>query len=362
MYLAFSGFELLTLYFSDEERTFESALKVIARIGIAVLFLVVAIRLYRPDSRTAQYVWESGDHLAPVAEVRGVDVIGLLVIIAVFASSVAVVVFVFEHEALIISLAIFAVLITAALAITLSRTRVMIQSDSILVGQPTSLVGAPVGPMMLRLPFDKVQSVKQRGRVLRVVLTDRIGPASPRTLRYLILGDPRPIAAAVQVIGVMKGKDFSIDGVEIDPEILGSVKDSLQKQEIDRAQGAGSGYAYDERPIEPKESQYPVIVSGLLLAAGMSTLASAFILLLISEGFVDVYGVHFAGLECCVILEFIFAFLIMAGSLMAFRQKRYSLVRASAILAIISVGLLVSVITGIIALYLLAKSKDEFEN
>lgn len=362
IYFALAGFELLTSYFSDEERTFESAFTIILRIGFAVLLLVTAIRLSRPDSRTAQYVWESGDHLAPVAEARGVDIIGLLVIATVFVSSVAIAVFVLEHEALLLSLAILAVLITTALAIALSRTRVMMQGDSILVGQPTSLVGASVGPMMFRLPFDKIQSVKLRGRVLRVVLTDRIGKASPRTFRYLILGDPKPIAAAVQAIGVMRGKDFSIDGVEVDPKLLGQIKDSLQKQELDRSQGAVPGWAPDERPVLPKESQYPVIVSVLLLAAGLSTLFTAFILLLISEGIVDLYGVHIAGLECCVILEFIFAILIMAGALMAFRQKRYGLVRASAIIAIISVGLLVSVITGVVALYLLAKSKDQFES
>jgi len=348
--LAFAVVNLLLSYKSGEGF---SAIAVIPALFAAILIAAVFLDRRR-GSKRAQYIWESGDPLAPVAEARGTSFSVLLVIplatiiVAILGAQL------FGDMPLLVFVAV-GLLLSTAFVIAIVRTRVMIQRDSILVGIPSS-------PMMLRLPFDKMSSIRLRGRVLKVVMTESINPFSSREFRYLILGSPKPLAAAIQTVGVIHGVDSSVENVEVDPELLKSCMSSIRNQEDEAPRGYGDRIAASNEPLESKTSLHPGIISHLLMFAGVSTLLFAFVLTIVNDAIVDSVGRHVVQLECCIMLEFIFGFLILAGALMAHRRRRYGLVRASAILAIISIGGFVSIILGIISFVLLKKSADEFED
>jgi len=347
------GFAVVDLLLSYESGEGFSARAVIPALFAAILIAAVFFDRRR-GSKRAQYVWESGDSLAPIAEVRGASISWLLVI--PMASIIAAIIGaqLFGDMPLLVFAAV-GLLLSAVLVIAIIRTRVMIQRDSILVGIPSS-------PVMLRLPFDKVRSIRLRGRVLKVVMTESINPFSSKEFRYLILGSPRPLAAAIQTVGVVHGVDSSVENVEVDPELLKSSMSSIRDQEEEALFGHGDRIVARTEPSESKSSLYPGIISHLLMVAGVSTLVFAFVLTIMNDAIIDSVGRHVVQLECCIVLEFIFGFLILVGALMAHRRRRYGLVRMSAILAIISIGGFISTILGIISLVLLAKSADEFED
>jgi len=347
------GFAVVDLLLSYESGEGFSARAVIPVLFAAILIAAVFLDRRR-GSKRAQYVWESGDSLAPIVEARGANISGLLVIPLASISVVIIGAQLFGDVPLLVFVAV-GLLLSTAFAIAIIRTRVMIQRDSILVGIPSS-------PVMLRLPFDKMRSIRLRGRVLKVVMTESINPFSSKELRYLIIGSPRPLAAAIQTVGVVHGVDSSVENVEVDPELLKSSMRSIRDQEEEALLGHGERTVARIEPSESKTSLYPGIISHLLMFAGVSTLVTAFVLTILNDAIIESVGRHVVQLECCIVLEFIFGLLILAGALMAHRRRRYGLVRMSAILAIISIGGFISTILGIISFVLLTKSADEFED
>ena len=103
-------------------------------------------------------------------------------------------------------------------------------------------------------------------------------------------------------------------------------------------------------------------MSGLLVLAGAGAIITAFILAVIAGKIAEAYGTHVHPLECCVMLEILFGVIIFAGAFMVRRRKRYGFVRASAVIAVISIGGLLSTVLGIISLVLLAKCAEEFSD
>lgn len=319
---------------------------------LGLLSLLAPFLLSRRGSRTAQFIWQRGDGLAPLATSRGVNVLAILAIPFVMCSVILIEVLFLDEIPIEIPIVVGA-LISAALMVGFVRSKMLIQSDSILQGIPSA-------PMMGRLPLNMVQSIRLRGRVMRIVLKERINPLSSRTQRILILGDPRPVAAAIQAIGIVRGYDFSIENVELDPTLLSSFTTSLRKEEGGLSRVDGGRYIIGGRTPLLERTSYADIVSMLLAFAGVITLLFGMVLLAINKSILDEYGQHVLCLEGCIILEFLFGVLMLLGALMARRRRRISLVRASAVFAIISVGGFVSIVLGIVSLFMLRKCADEF--
>jgi hypothetical protein len=321
---------------------------------VGLMFFLIAFTTRRRGSRTAQYIWQKGDRLAPLAESRGTSAVTVFAIPFAMCISVIVGILFFDDAPLLFYIAVGAML-SVALSVGLFRSKIMVQSDSILLGIPS-------GPIMGRLPLDKVHSIRQRGRLLRVVLKEKANPLSSRTQRILILGSPKPIATAIHATGIVRGYDFSVENVELDPALLKSFMTMLQTEDDGLMRGADGGYVADYGALSPVSSSYPEIVSALLAIAGIFALLFSFGLLTVDRIISDEYGRHIVYIECCMILEIVFAVLIFVGAVMARRRKRYGFVRTSAILAIISFGGFVSTVLGIVSLFLLWKCADEFED
>lgn len=342
-------FDFLSSFLSDGDLSIMSILLILP--GVLFLFTFVFIR--KQASKMAQYIWQRGDVLAPMAESRGMNISGLLVIPFVMIVSIMMRTLFHSDDQILIALAV-GLLISIVLFLSLIRSKLMIQSDSILVGIPSGL-------MMLRLPFKKIHSVRLRGRLLKVIMTERISPLTSKTSRYLILGDPRPVATAIQAIGMTRGMDINVENAEIDAELLKSCMKVIQHKNDDMRHVFDDGHVIATRLLVPKRSTYPEFISILLLIAGISALVTGFVLSFIDRMVAEDIGRHLIYIECCAILEFLFGAIIIAGALMARRRKKFGLVKVSAIIAIISFGGFVSTILGIISLVLLIKSADEFE-
>lgn len=324
----------------------------ILMIALGLGLVGVAFFSGKRGSKMADYTWQSGDRLAPIAVSRGTSMVGLCTAPFIMIVLVLLGLLFFDDVTQLVFIA-SGLLVFAALSVGLLRSKVMIQTNSILVGIPSS-------QMMLRLPFDKTRSIRLRGRMLRIVLAEKMSPISSTTFRYVILGDPKPIAAAIQAIGPTHGMVMTIENVELDPGLLKAYIKAIPNKGEVMPKGEG-GYVIDEKLLSPQRSSYPEIVSGLLFFAGISAIGSALVLVAMSEAVSDAIGRHITILECCALLEFLFGVLIIAGAVMARRRKRYKLVRTSAILATINIGGLISVVLGIVSLILLMKSADEFE-
>jgi len=347
--LALGLMDLLVSYASGEGTPIMAIFMIASGLGLVFVVFFGGKRA----SKMANYMWQSGDRLAPIAVSRGVNMSGLYFVPLIIVIPVLLGPLIFNDVPQLVFIAP-GLLVSTALLVGLLRSKVMIQNNSILVGVPSA-------PMMLRLPFDKTRSIRLRGRVLRVVLTEKMSPVSPTTFRYVILGDPKPIAAAIQAIGPIHEMVTTIENVELDPELLKAYIKAIPNKDEGMLDGQGR-YVIDEKLLTPERSSYPEIVSGLLFFAGISAIGSAFVLVFLSGAVSDTIGRPLAILECCALLEFLFGVLIIAGAVMARKRKRYKLVRTSAILATINIGGLISVVLGIVSLILLTKSADEFED
>lgn len=306
---------------------------------------VVYLQTRRRDSRMAQFIWQRGDGLAPLAESRGANATALFAI--PFAIFLAVIVQVLVFDIPILIMIVVGSLLSILIVASLARSRVTVQSDSVLLGIPS-------GPMMGRLPLDKMLSIRLRGRFLRVVLKEKANPLSSRTQRIVILGDPTPIATVIQAIGVSRGYDFSIEDIEVDTELLKSTMEAMQEKE------EGPRKTIDGEYIE--HTSYPEVISILLVIAGASAFLSTMVLLAIDRAIADDIGRHIAEIGCCYILEALLGVLVLSGAVMARKRRKYRLVVTSAVLATINILGIISIIVGIVSLVLLRKCADEFKD
>ena len=321
---------------------------------LGLMMLVLAFHSSRGSSRTTEFIWQKGDPLAPIAEARGMNASGLIAIPVIVCMSIVIGTFLFDDIPMIFP-ATIAVLLSIAVSAGLLRSKVFAQRDSILVGIPT-------GILMAKLPLDRVESINLRGRLLKVVLVKKVNPLSSRTARFVILGDARPLATAIQAMGMVGGLNTSVENAEVDTELLKSLMSTIRGDGVTGPREAGDRYVIDERQLAPSASPYPEIVSSLLVAAGIAAFVTAFIFAMIEGRIAEEYGIHASPLECCAALEVLFGVIIVAGAVMARRRKRYGFVRVSAVIAIISIGGLISTVLGIISLVLLAKCADEFSD
>lgn len=321
-------------------------LELISGLSLFVVSFVVYLQTRRRGSRMAQFIWQRGDRLVPLAESRGANVTALFAIPFVIILAVIMQVLIFDDIPILIPIAVGA-LISTAIAASLARSRVIVQSDSILSGIPS-------GPMMGRLPLDKILSIRLRGRFLRIVLKEKANPLSSRTQRILILGNPMAIATAIQAIEISRGYDFSLENIEVDPALLRSIMEAM------REEGEGLRTTIDGEYLE--HTPYPETISILLVIAGVSALLSTMVLFAIDRAIADDIGRHVAQIGCCYLLEALLGVLVLSGAVMARRRRRYKFVVASAVLATINILGIISIIVGIVSLVMLRKCADEFKD
>lgn len=320
---------------------------------MAVIFALLSIALFihmwfsfRPGSKFESYTWTKGDRLSPIATTGAANMVFLYIMVLVGVITCLVGALSTDFASPLFFVAVVA-LLSVAILIGQFRSKVMVQNDAIIAGIPSS-------QMMLRLPFDRVSSIRLRGRVLRVEMRERVNRLSPRTMRFLLLGDTRPMATIIQAIGMTRAMDTSVENAEMDPTLLKSYMVALQRRD-------DAVTATVEKMLYEDHSDLPDVISGLLIAAGASALLFAFVLGTMEATIEDVSGRHMPILEFCTVIEVVLGVLILAGAVMSHRRKKYGFVRTSCILAIISVGGFISTALGIIALVLLMKSADEYE-
>ena len=315
------------------------------------LLLAVAVYGMRRGQRVTPFIWQAGDPLEPLTEARGAPATFLFVVlVAIIVPAASVLIY--EDIPLLVPIGIGAMLSVVILA-GLFRTKIFIQADSIVVGIPTGL-------MMAKLPFEKLDSANLRGRMLKVVLAEKPTPMSPKTRSFLILGNPRHIATAIQAVGTARGASTNVENVDIDPELLKTFMAAIHHKGSSVRTDFKGRYVLDESDIVTNRTHSPEMISGLLAGAGVMAIFTAFIFVMLDGAVVRAYDVHATPLECCGTLEVIFAVVIFAGAFAALRRKRLNLVRISAVVAIISIGGIVSIALGIMALILLRKCADEF--
>ena len=332
----------------------EIPMDAILMLVFGLVFFVASLQIGRRDSRIAQFIWHKGDGLAPLAESRGANATAMLAIPFVMLIAVMMQILIYDDIPILIPIAV-GVLISVVVAASQVRSKVLVQSDSVLLGIPSGL-------MMGRLPFDMVHSIRLRGRFLRVVLKEKPNPLSSRSQRILILGNPVPIATAIQAIGVTHGYDFNVENVKFDAALLKSIMDAMQEEREGPWQTVGGRRVVDRRGRITEGTAYPDTVSILLAMAGASALFSIMVILAVDRAIADASGHHIAPLGCCYVIEMLFGVLILAGAVMARRRRRYKFVMASTVLAIINIAGVISVILGIVSLIMLRKCADEFND
>lgn len=306
----------------------------------------------RQSARMAEYMCARGDMGVPLVSSRATQR-GLIIALPVLASAFLVGSLILVDDMVSFFVAIgIAVLIFGTMSAAILMSRVFIVGDGI-------CIGAPSAPMMLRLSFEKIRRVTLSGRMLKVTMTEKMSAFAPMDFRYIILGDTRSLAATLQAYALTRGADIAVENVDIDPNMLNaSLKALPRPSEAVRADGG----AADIGIPQPEPSWQPRIAAALLHVAGGMAIITGFALLAFDNAFADQEGYHLSFLGCCWAVEFLLGALAIVGGYFCSRRKRYRYVLVSALAAIVSFGAFVSTILGIVALVLVIKSEDEFED
>lgn len=211
---------------------------------------------------------------------------------------------------------LYLAIVLVAYALVLFGSKVTVESGGICSG--------PKHFNRMFIPFSRVSSTRLSGRVLTVTLARRM-TLSFRTFKFLLLGD------------------------------LSNFESELGKARTTAVLGPRASLS------PPPGTTKPIIAGVLLVVSGCFAILTGALFF----HWMDLLGLTEPMpplLECCAWLEFLFGGIILIAGIVSFTRRHYGLVRAGAILSIISVGGGVSLVLGIVALILLLTSKDEYEN
>ena len=319
-------------------------------LSIALILVIPLAR--KQQERMAQYMCFRGELGEPIATSR-VTQRSLLIALPLVPSAIVIVGLMLTDDTvhLIVTLCM-AVLILVVLSVAILMSRVVVVLEGM-------CVGAPSAPMMLRLPFEKIQRVTLSGRMLKVTMTEKISTFAPMDFRYVVLGDTRPLGATLQALALTRGTDIVVENVEIDQKLLSDSLKGMPRSD----EAASVGGAWSDRSgslVDPSGRR--AVATALLQVAGVMAVITGIALLAMDNAIADEIGHHSGLLGCCWAIEFLFGALAIIGGHFCSRRKKYRFVLVSAVFAILSFGFFVSTVLGIVALVLVIKSEEEFED
>jgi hypothetical protein len=286
-----------------------------------------------------------------LAEVRGIRTVSFASLAAAMAAIAAILLYTLSSSGfnpqnpVILGCILAAIFI--GLVVTKSQAYVTIEKGGV-------VYGAERAPLKTFMPMDKISSMQVRGNQLIIKLDEKaVSPIRRRS--FLLIGDISKIDTVVQRLA---------PGGEVLPASL-----SLPRSQSRSVLAGGTISGERQEPIE-KPLQFPtlfrvrstgrevtpVAIGFALAMSGIFSFATGALLIMI-PGYVPDF------IQCCGMLEFIFAVIIFLGALMAFRRRHRGLVSGAAWLSILSLGgLFIGPLLGILSLWLLRKSADDFED
>lgn len=202
--------------------------------------------------------------------------------------------------------------------------------------EDTGICIGPTNRNRLFIPFDRVSSIMLKKNVLTVSLT-RGPPLSFRTYKLLLLGNIETM-----------------------------------RNELDRVAPSGTPTRVLASPQQKRTG--PVKPEIVFVGTGGSNLTIAGILLIVAGLFAFLTAAVFfvwgsrsftSGVNpffCCGSLEIAFGAIAILGGLLSLRRVKYSLAMTAAVLAIISGGMGISLVLGIIALVMIRRSREDFRD
>ena len=121
-------------------------------------------------------------------------------------------------------------------------------------------------------------------------------------------------------------------------------------------------YAPQMMPMQPQRTGKPVAGGALLLVAGVLAMINFAILIAAGSGFESLFPGLGSILAVCGIIGMIFSILALLGGVLAIMRKMWGLALVGSILGLLTIGpLFVSSILSLVALILIAISREEFQ-
>jgi len=119
---------------------------------------------------------------------------------------------------------------------------------------------------------------------------------------------------------------------------------------------------YDDTPrsLDKHSSGGLTVAAVLLIIAGFLAMLQGALYVLVESIAIDLGFSGTLGLACCGILSIVFGLGAVAGGALALKRSNFVLVIIGCVLAMLSLAFLIGFLLGLIALILVAMSKDEF--
>lgn len=119
---------------------------------------------------------------------------------------------------------------------------------------------------------------------------------------------------------------------------------------------------YDDTPrtLAKRSSGGLTVAAVLLIIAGLLAILQGMVYLWVESIAIDLGVTGGVGLACCGMLDIVFGIAAVAGGAMALKRSNFVLVIIGCVLAMLSLAFVIGSLLGLIALILVAVSKDDF--
>lgn len=291
-----------------------------------------------------------------LAEVNGFNVGLLMFVIVMVPILVLVTAITYGPDSLVGGLFLGGLLIIVFTALAFT-SRITVEQLGICTGSPSATIRS-------FYPFNRTQKVVLSKHILMI----KLGAEAPwlsRTQRLYVRENVSELNAILrrilppgrlEVVGAV-GEGTAAVPLQTCPQCGKEYEVTESACPICGTAIPSTGYFYTGAPLNLR----PVYAGILLIIAGLFAWVTATVFFSMGRAIEDLTGQSFDLLPVCGYIEFLLGLGAMFGGLMAMRRTRYGLARAGAIAAIISIGGLISLALGIVALVLLSKSQDDFE-